>query len=99
MNALRLLKCTNWGAETRSLLNVYRSIIRPVIEYGMEAYFFSSVTSLDPLFKVQYEALRLCTGAMRSTPTICLQHSCGEMLLEIVPSSDLARAPDQNTHI
>jgi len=83
MNALRLLKCTNWGAETRSLLNVYRSIIRPVIEYGMEAYFFSSVTSLDPLFKVQYEALRLCTGAMRSTPTICLQHTCGEMPLEI----------------
>jgi len=82
MNALRLLKGTNWGAEKRPL-NIYRSIIRPVIEYGMEAYFFSSKTSLAPLFKVQFEALRLCTGAMRSTPTICLQHSCGEMPLEI----------------
>jgi len=49
----------------------------------MEAYFFSSETSLAPLFKVQFEALCLCTGAMRSPPTICLQHSCGETPLEI----------------
>jgi len=49
----------------------------------MEEYFFYSETSLAPLFKVQFEALRLCTGAMRSTPTICLQHSCGEMPVEI----------------
>jgi len=83
MNALRLLKGTNWGAEKRPLLNIYRSIIRPVIEYGMKAYFFFSETSLSSLFKVQFEALRLFTVAMRSTPTICLQHSCGEMSLEI----------------
>jgi len=83
MNALRLLKGTNWAAEKRPLLNIYRSIIRPVIEYGTEAYFFSSETSLAPLFKVQFEALRLCTGAMRSTSTICPQHSYGEMPLEI----------------
>jgi len=76
MNALRLLKGANWEAEKRPLLNIYQSIIRPVMKYGMEAYFFSLEASLAPLFKVQSEALRLCTGAMRSTPTICLQHSC-----------------------
>jgi len=48
LHALRLLKGTNWVARKRPL-NVYPSLIRPVMEYGMETYFFSTVTSLDPL--------------------------------------------------
>jgi len=83
LKILRLHKGTSWGTAKDPLLTIYRSLIRSVIEYGMEAYFFSSQSSIIPLFKVQSNALRLCTGAMPSTPIVCLQHACHEMPLHI----------------
>ena len=78
-----MLKGTSWGAGKRPLLTVYRSLVRSVIEYGMEAYFFASPSLLKPLQKIQNDALRLCTGALVSTPVICLHHACNEMPLNI----------------
>ena len=46
LNVIRMLKGTYWGAGKRSLLTVYRSLVRSVIEYGMEAYFFTSPSLL-----------------------------------------------------
>jgi len=45
---------------------------------------FSSALLLDPLFKVQSEALRLCTDAMRSTRVIRLQYACCEMAQALI---------------
>jgi len=83
LNVIRMLKGTSWGAGERSLLTVYRSLVRSVIEYGMEAYFFTSPSRLKPLHKIQNDALHLCTGAMASTPLICLHHACDVMPLLI----------------
>jgi len=49
----------------------------------MEAYFFSAKSLVDPLVKIQNEALPLCTGAMRSSPILCFQHACDEMPLDL----------------
>jgi len=49
----------------------------------MLAYFFTSPSLLKPLHKIQNDALRLCTGAMASTPLTCLHHACDEMPLLI----------------
>ena len=46
LNVIRMLKGTSWGAGKRSLLTVCRSLVRSVIEYGMEAYFFTSPSLL-----------------------------------------------------
>jgi len=83
LNVIRMLKGTSWGAGKRPLLTVYRSLVRSVIEYGMEAYFFASHSLLKPLQKIQNDALLLCTGALVSTPVICLHHACNEMPLNI----------------
>jgi len=83
LNLLRMLTGTSWGAATTPLLHIYRALIRSVLEYGMEAYFFSSASSLEKLNKIQYAALRLCTRAMKSTPSICLLHSCDELPLHL----------------
>jgi len=83
LNVLRLLTGTTWSAAKQPLLNIYRALVRSVLEYGMEAFFFSSKSSLDKLNKIQYEALRLGTGAMRSTPTICLLQASGEIPLHV----------------
>jgi len=67
LNVIRLLQGTSWGAGKRPLLTVYKSLVRSVIEYCMEAYFFASPSPLKPLHKIQNTALRVCTGAMAST--------------------------------
>jgi len=72
LNVIRLLKGTSWCAGKRPLLTIYRSLVRSVVEYGMEAYFVSSSNMLKPLVKIQNDALRLCLGAMPSTPVVCL---------------------------
>jgi len=78
-----MLKGTSWGAGKRPILTVYRSLVRPVTEYGMETYFFASPSLLKLLQKIQNDALLLCTGALVSTPVICLYHACNEMPLNI----------------
>ena len=40
---LRMLKGSNWGMAKDPLLNLYRALIRPVIEYGMK-YILISLT-------------------------------------------------------
>ena len=45
--------------------------------------FYTSPSLLKPLHKIQNDALSLCTGAMASTPLICLHHACDEMPLLI----------------
>ena len=83
LNVIRMLKGTSWGAGKRPLLIVNRSLVRSVLEYGMEAYFFASPSLLKPLQKIQNDALRLCTGTLVSTPVICLHHACNEIPLNI----------------
>jgi len=56
------------GRGENALLNLNRALIRPVIECGMEAYFFSSVSTSDKIHIVQFKALHSCTGGMRSAP-------------------------------
>ena len=83
MNLMKLLTRTYWGAGKKSLLKIYRSLIRPVIEYGMPAYFFSTRTQQKKIETIQNQALRICCGAMPSTPICVLQASCHEMPLHI----------------
>ena len=78
-----MLKGTSWGVSKEPLLSIFRALIRPIIEYGMEVYFNSSDSSLKQVEKIQNECLRICAGALRSTPINCLQHYCNEMPLKI----------------
>ena len=83
MNLLKLLTRTYWGADKKSLLKIYRSLIRPVIDYGMPAYFMTAKSQVKKIEIVQNQALRICCGAMPSTPTCILQAACNEMPLHL----------------
>ena len=65
---LRKLAGTSWGANISLLRNVYQGTIRPHLEYGSTSWATSAKTNLQTLDKVQNQALRLITGAMRTTP-------------------------------
>ena len=83
MNLLRLLSGTTWGGTKSCLLTIYRMMIRPIIEYCFEAYLCSSKYVVNKLQKIQNIALRICCGAMRSTPVFALQHCCNEYPLHL----------------
>ena len=83
LNLLKILSGTYWGAGKNTLLTLYRTLIRSALDYGMPAYFFASKSQLARLRKIQNQALRICCGAMKSTPICALQASCNEMPLEL----------------
>ena len=79
LNMLRILSHTDWGADTYTLLKLYRSLIRSKMDYGCMVYSSATYTHLKKLYSVQNEALRVCSGAFRSSPVSSLHAECNEM--------------------
>ena len=83
INLLRALSGTDWGANKRTMLMLYRTLIRSVIDYGSIAYDSASKSSKQKLNLIQSKALRICCGAMSMTPVAALQVECGETPLDL----------------
>ena len=81
MNLLRSIAGNDWGADTATLLTLYRTLIRSVIDFGDIAYDSASKTQLTTLDNIQAHALRICAGTMKNTKTTDLQVELGELLL------------------
>ena len=62
---LRLVSGQKWGANSRTLLKLYKQYIRPVLEYGNVATCNATKTSLLCLQRVQNSALRVALRATR----------------------------------
>ena len=85
MKRLDLLKClshTNWGSDRVTMLRLYRSIIRSKLDYGSFIYSSATESTLRLLDPVHNAAIRLCTGAYRSSPVLSLYSESGEPPLE-----------------
>lgn len=68
LNIMRKLAGTNWGANEKVLKSVYEGNVRLHLEYGSSAWFTAAKSHHQALDKVQNQALRIITGAMKSTP-------------------------------
>ena len=68
LNILRKLAGTTWGATDKILKSVYQGTVRPHLEYGSNSWMTAAKTHLQMLDKVQNQALRVITGAMKTTP-------------------------------
>nr|XP_054604977.1 uncharacterized protein LOC129166525 [Nothobranchius furzeri] len=79
INIMRCLKGTDWGYSAQALKQIYISMIRSVIDYGSIMYGSSSKTLLKRIESIQNQALRICSGAIKSTPVASLQVEMGEM--------------------
>uniref|UniRef100_A0A8C2KZI6 Uncharacterized protein n=1 Tax=Cyprinus carpio TaxID=7962 RepID=A0A8C2KZI6_CYPCA len=83
INTLRCLVGMDWGASRECLMMIFRGIIRANIDYGCMVYRSASESVLKKLDVVQAKALRICGGAMRSTPLNALLIEMGETTLEL----------------
>ena len=59
---------TTWGANEQILKTVYEGTARPVLDYSSTAWSTTAKTNQQSLDKIQKQALRIMTGAMKSTP-------------------------------
>lgn len=83
INLLRSLASQTWGSSTNALLTIYRSLIRPIIEYADIAYANAPKTNLKKLDQIQAYALRICLAATKNTPIEILQIEANEPPLKL----------------
>ena len=74
-----MLSHTSWGSDTQTLLKLFKAFIRSKLDYGCMVYQSASHTTLKKLMPVQHEALRVCSGAFRTSPTRSLHIECNEI--------------------
>ena len=67
INILRCIAGKDWGADRTTLFQLYTSLIRPILDYN--AFLFDNIASqkIDSLQIIQNNALRIITGAHRTT--------------------------------
>lgn len=83
LNILRCLTGVWWGSHPFNLKLLYNALVRSILDYGTFFLGPSSVVGLHKLDAIQFKALRIITGAMRSSPTNALQVECGEPPLNL----------------
>ncbi|CAJ1057143.1 RNA-directed DNA polymerase from mobile element jockey [Xyrichtys novacula] len=81
LNVMRCLAGREWGASCDALKTVYVAMIRSVIDYGCIVYGSAAKSLLGKLDTIQTSALRICSGAFRTSPVPAVQVELGEMPL------------------
>ena len=83
LNLMRMVSGTSFGADKKTLLMIYMSLIRSKLDYGCQAYMSASPTKLARLDKIQNNALRIATGAYKSTSVQAMEVECNIMPLSL----------------
>ncbi|MBJ3756042.1 reverse transcriptase-like protein, partial [Salmonella enterica subsp. enterica serovar Derby] len=83
LNILKVLSGTSWGADRCSLLRIYHSLVRSKLDYGCIVYGSARPSILRLLDPVSHQALRLCTGAFRTSPVHSLYVEAHEPPLSV----------------
>ena len=72
INAMRAISRVWWGAHPCTLSMIYKGIVRSHLDYGSIIMGNCNKKLLEKLDKIQFQALRIIIGAMKSTPTNAL---------------------------
>jgi ribonuclease HI len=83
INLLRSLTGYSWGANKRTLLRIYRTLIRSTIEYGSEILHTAGQSSLNILNQIHSKCLGIICGSLKSTAIEAKENECGELPLKL----------------
>lgn len=84
LNLLKVLSNTSWGADRTTMLRIYRAVIRSKIDYACASYGSARKEVLRKLDTVHHSALRICSGAFRTSPVASLYTTCNEPSLHLI---------------
>ena len=82
LDIIKVVSSTEWGAEKKVLLNLYRSLVRSKLDYGCFIYGSARKSYIKILDAVHHQGLRLCLGAYRTSPVESLYAEANEPSLE-----------------
>ena len=68
LNSIIYVSSTKWGGNQKTLLNVYRALVRSKLDYGSIIYGSARKRYLKILYTVHHQGLRLAQGAYRTSP-------------------------------
>ncbi|XP_023216832.1 uncharacterized protein LOC111619354 [Centruroides sculpturatus] len=83
LNLLKVLCCSSWGADKVSMLRIYRALVCSKLDYSCIVYSSVRESTLRMLDPIHHQALRLCTGAFRTSPVQSLYVDAYEPLLSL----------------
>ena len=83
LNILRVVGKTDWGADRKTLLHLYKALVRSKLDYGSIVYGSSTKTNLQLLDTVHHAGLRIALGAYRTSPVESLYTEAGETSLDL----------------
>ena len=72
LNILKHLSFKKWGADRETLLRLYVAMLKPKLDYGSESYSSACKTLLASIATIQNAAIRIATGAFKSSPIASL---------------------------
>ena len=73
LKLVKKLASTSWGADKTTLRQLYLGYVRSTMDYSLALQSLSSPSTQETLDKVQNNALRFISGAMKSTPITALE--------------------------
>ncbi|XP_074030324.1 uncharacterized protein [Leptinotarsa decemlineata] len=83
LNLMKILSNHTWGADSITLLRIYRALIRSKLDYGSIVYGSAKATLLKSLNVIQYPAMRIALEAFCTSPVESLLAEAGEQPLDV----------------
>ena len=83
LNLMRVLSHLNWGGDSRTLMKIYRSLIRSKLDYGSIVFMKAKEEVLKPLDVIHHAGIRLALGAFKSSPIESLYVEANELPLSL----------------
>lgn len=83
LDLLKHLTSKSWGANRKTMLHLYTTLVRSKLDYGCAIYGQTSRSYLHLLDPIQNEGLRIATGAFKSSPKVSLEVESNTMPLSL----------------
>ena len=83
LNIIKVLSHSNWGSDTKTLIKLFRSLVRSKLDYGCFVYGSRLKSDLETLNIVHRRGIRLCLKAFKSSPNESLYVQANEPPLEL----------------
>lgn len=91
MRTVKILGNYTWGAETKTLISIYKALILFLIDYGSIIYNSAKPKTLKSLDPIHNQGIRLATGAFRTSPIESIMCNAGELPLYLRRQSDILK--------
>ena len=82
LNVIKCLRSTWWGSHPAILLNIYKALVRSILDYNSFLIATNNYKLFTLLNRIQYRAIRLCLGYRNSTPINVMLAEANELSLK-----------------